>query len=165
MKRILTILTAVAMMMLVSATAAMANTPVSEEDDVLLAHSAINEGSYVLLEVVTDSQRTQMALFESAKIVDSGTTIVFKNGFTATDDLWHWRKNIEDGVPDKRSGTITVLDQDLSTVISQFNFYEGWPSKSFVVDQGHLSYWRYGRHSRRNAGLLPPASLDLGRFQ
>ena len=31
--------------------------------------------------------------------------IVLERGFTASDDLWKWRKNIEDGVIDRRSGT------------------------------------------------------------
>src|SRR5690242_2350474 len=39
--------------------------------------------------------------------------IVLERGFTASDDLWNWRKNIEDGVIDRRSGTITILDQNL----------------------------------------------------
>ncbi len=29
-----------------------------------------------------------------------------RGGFTATDDLWKWRKNIEDGMIDRRSGTV-----------------------------------------------------------
>jgi phage tail-like protein len=33
--------------------------------------------------------------------------IVLERGYTATDDLWKWRKNIEDGIIDRRSGTIT----------------------------------------------------------
>ncbi len=60
--------------------------------------------------------------------------IVLERGFTATDDLWQWRKNIEDGVIDRRSGTITMLDQDLDTIVAQYNFYEGWPSKWYVPD-------------------------------
>jgi phage tail-like protein len=60
--------------------------------------------------------------------------IVLERGFTATDDLWKWRKNIEDGIIDRRSGTITILDQDMSTVVAQYNFYEGWPCKWFVPD-------------------------------
>ena len=60
--------------------------------------------------------------------------IVLERGFTATDDLWKWRKNIEDGIIDRRSGTITVLDQDLTTIVAQYNFYEGWPVKWYVPE-------------------------------
>ncbi|MBT3219131.1 MAG: phage tail protein [Proteobacteria bacterium] len=60
--------------------------------------------------------------------------ITLERGFTATDDLWLWRKNIEDGIIDRRAGTITMLDQDLDTIVAQYNFYEGWPCKWFVPE-------------------------------
>lgn len=53
--------------------------------------------------------------------------IVLQRGYTATDDLAKWRKNIEDGEIDRRAGTITVLDNDGTSVVAEFNFYEGWP--------------------------------------
>ena len=64
--------------------------------------------------------------------------ISLERGFTATDDLWQWRKNIEDGIIDRRSGTITMLDQDGETIVAQFNFYEAWIQKWEVptVDSG-----------------------------
>ena len=61
--------------------------------------------------------------------------IVLERGYTATDDLWKWRKNIEDGIIDRRSGTLTCLDQDLSTIVAQYNFYEAWPAKWYVPAQ------------------------------
>ncbi|MEO0605637.1 MAG: phage tail protein [Myxococcota bacterium] len=61
--------------------------------------------------------------------------IVLERGFTATPDLWKWRKNIEDGIIDRRSGTVTVLDQDLTTIVAQYNFFEAWPCKWNVPDQ------------------------------
>ena len=60
--------------------------------------------------------------------------IVLERGYTATDDLWTWRKNIEDGKIDRRSGSIIVLDQDGQTEVARYNFYEGWPSKWYVPD-------------------------------
>lgn len=54
------------------------------------------------------------------------SNITLERGFTATDDLWLWRKNIEDGIIDRRSGTLTVLDQDLKSIVAQYNFYESW---------------------------------------
>jgi phage tail-like protein len=60
--------------------------------------------------------------------------IVLERGFTATDDLWQWRKNIEDGKIDRRSGSIIVLDQDGQTEVARYNFYEGWPNKWNVPD-------------------------------
>jgi len=60
--------------------------------------------------------------------------IVLERGYTATDDLWLWRKNIEDGVIDRRSGSIIILDQDGQTEVARYNFYEGWPCKWYVPD-------------------------------
>jgi phage tail-like protein len=60
--------------------------------------------------------------------------IVLERGYTATDDLWQWRKNIEDGIIDRRSGSIIILDQDGETEVGRYNFYEGWPCKWFVPD-------------------------------
>ncbi|MCA9488657.1 MAG: phage tail protein [Myxococcales bacterium] len=60
--------------------------------------------------------------------------IVLERGYTATDDLWKWRKNIEDGIIDRRSGTLTVLDTDMESIVKQFNFYEAFPSKWYVPE-------------------------------
>ncbi len=55
--------------------------------------------------------------------------IVLERGYTTTDDLWEWRKNIEDGKIDRRSGSVIILDQDGTTEVARYNFYEGWPCK------------------------------------
>ena len=60
--------------------------------------------------------------------------IVLERGYTATDDLWQWRKNIEDGKIDRRSGSVIVLDQDGQTEVARYNFYEGWPAKWYVPE-------------------------------
>lgn len=60
--------------------------------------------------------------------------IVLERGYTATDDLWQWRKNIEDGKIDRRSGSVIILDQDGQTEVARYNFYEGWPCKWNVPD-------------------------------
>ena len=117
-------------------------------------------GAYnFLLEVggITGDQQTIIGGFRAMKGMDSETeiiefkqgndkvvrkkpgrttyaNIVLERGFTATDDLWQWRKNIKDGMIDRRSGTITVLDQDLTTIVAQYNFYEGWPCKWYVPE-------------------------------
>ena len=53
--------------------------------------------------------------------------IVLERGYTATDDLWQWRKNIEDGKIDRRAGSVIILDQDGQTEVARYNFSEGWP--------------------------------------
>jgi len=60
--------------------------------------------------------------------------IVLERGYTATDDLWQWRKNIEEGKIDRRSGSVIILDQDGQTEVARYNFYHGWPCKWFVPD-------------------------------
>jgi len=60
--------------------------------------------------------------------------IVLERGYTATDDLWQWRKNIEDGKIDRRSGSIIILDNDGQTEVARYNFFEAWPAKWYVPD-------------------------------
>ncbi len=60
--------------------------------------------------------------------------IVLERGYTATDDLWDWRLNIEEGTIDRRSGSVIILDQDGTTEVARYNFYEGWPCKWYVPD-------------------------------
>lgn len=60
--------------------------------------------------------------------------ITLERGYTATDDLWEWRKNIEDGKIDRRSGSVVILDQDGTTEVARYNFYEAWPCKWYVPD-------------------------------
>ncbi len=60
--------------------------------------------------------------------------IVLERGYTATDNLWEWRKNIEDGNIDRRSGSVIVLDQDGETEVARYNFFEAWPCKWNVPD-------------------------------
>ena len=62
------------------------------------------------------------------------SNIVLERGYTATDDLWQWRTNIEDGKIDRRSGSIIVLDQDGATEVARYNFFEAWPCKWNVPD-------------------------------
>jgi phage tail-like protein len=60
--------------------------------------------------------------------------IVLERGYTATDDLWQWRKNIEEGKIDRRSGSVVILDQDGEHEVARYNFFEGWPCKWNVPD-------------------------------
>lgn len=62
------------------------------------------------------------------------SNIVLERGYTASDDLWQWRKNIEDGKIDRRSGSVIILDQDGDSEVARYNFYEAWPCKWFVPD-------------------------------
>lgn len=56
------------------------------------------------------------------------TNISLKRGFTADTALWDWRKMVMDGRTQRRSGTITLLNEERTPVL-RWNFSEGWPVK------------------------------------
>lgn len=64
------------------------------------------------------------------------SNITLKRGYVATDELWLWRKQIEDGDDlIRRNGAIVVLDSNGAEVL-RYNFFEAWPSKwkGFTLD-------------------------------
>ena len=54
--------------------------------------------------------------------------IVLKRGFTASKELWEWRKKVINGRTDRRSGSITLLNEAREPAL-EWKFREGWPSK------------------------------------
>ena len=54
--------------------------------------------------------------------------IVLKRGVTQDTQLWQWRKAIEQGTPDRRSGAIVLLDDERNPV-RRWRFSEGWVTK------------------------------------
>ena len=56
------------------------------------------------------------------------TNIVLKRGYTESKELWQWMKATVDGQPERRNGTIKMLDETGQTV-QQFEFFDGWPSR------------------------------------
>ena len=54
--------------------------------------------------------------------------IVLKRGITQDNQLWLWRKAIEQGTPDRRSGAIVLLDDEHNPV-RRWRFSEGWIAK------------------------------------
>jgi len=55
------------------------------------------------------------------------TNITLKRGYSDK-GLWEWRKKIVDGQTDRRSGTITLLDESRKPALV-WRFFEAWPSK------------------------------------
>ncbi len=123
----------------------MANPGVSEE---------LYAGFHFLLEIegITGDAKTVVGGFKSISGMDSSTeivefkqgndirvrkkpgrttysNIVLERGYTATDDLWEWRKAIEEGSIDRRSGAVIILDHDCETEVARYEFFEGWPCK------------------------------------
>jgi len=56
------------------------------------------------------------------------TIITLKRGFTASADLWEWRKKVIDGHTERQSGAIVMQDEAREEVL-RWNFREGWPCK------------------------------------
>jgi len=53
----------------------------------------------------------------------------FKRGYTPDGkDLWDWRKSVVEGRTERRSGTITLLNEARQPALV-WRFYEAWPSK------------------------------------
>jgi phage tail-like protein len=67
------------------------------------------------------------------------SNIVLKRGIidSAQNDLWNWRKNIIDGVPDRRDGAIILMRRDGSEVL-RYEFFEAFPVvwRGFSLDAG-----------------------------
>ena len=54
--------------------------------------------------------------------------ITLKRGYTDNPELWNWRKNIVNGVADRRDGSIVLLDEQRKDVL-RWNFTAGWIHK------------------------------------
>ena len=54
--------------------------------------------------------------------------ITFKRGFTADKKLWDWRKLVLDGKTERKSGTVTLLNEARETAM-RWTFREAWPRK------------------------------------
>jgi phage tail-like protein len=54
--------------------------------------------------------------------------ISLKRGFTASKELWEWRKKVLDGRTERQSGAIVLLNEAHEEAL-RWNFREGWPSK------------------------------------
>ncbi len=71
------------------------------------------------------------------------SNIVLERGYTATDDLWQWRQNVEEGKIDRRSGAVIILDNDGSTEVARYEFFNGfickWQVPDFAADQSAMA--------------------------
>ena len=54
--------------------------------------------------------------------------IMLRRGWTQDLDLWLWRKTVLEGVTERRSGSIVLLDEARQEAL-RFNFREGWICK------------------------------------
>jgi len=56
------------------------------------------------------------------------TAITLKRGITDSDELWKWRMTVMQGKPDRRNGSVVLLD-DTGAEKLRWNFHLAWPSK------------------------------------
>jgi phage tail-like protein len=56
------------------------------------------------------------------------TNIVLKRGLTRDLSLYQWRQTVVEGTPDRRNGSVILLDDDHNDVL-RWNFRDGWPCK------------------------------------
>jgi phage tail-like protein len=55
--------------------------------------------------------------------------LTLKWGVTASKELWNWRKQVIQGVFDRKNGSVVLFDLTNSTEVARWNFVRGWPSK------------------------------------
>jgi phage tail-like protein len=56
------------------------------------------------------------------------SNISLKRGITDSKELWNWFKNLLNGVPDRRNGSIILQDEQNGDVL-RWNFENGWICK------------------------------------
>ena len=56
------------------------------------------------------------------------SNITLKRGYTQNRELWNWRKNIVNGVADRRDGSVVLMDEERRDVL-RWNFTAGWIHK------------------------------------
>jgi phage tail-like protein len=54
--------------------------------------------------------------------------IALKRGFTENNELWNWYKNVLNGVPDRRNGSVVLQDEQHNDVL-RWNFENSWICK------------------------------------
>lgn len=56
------------------------------------------------------------------------SNIVLRRGYTANPELFDWYRQTADGVIERKSGSVILLD-DSAQEIQRFNFFEAWPCR------------------------------------
>ena len=56
------------------------------------------------------------------------SNLTLKRGYTDNRELWDWRNNVLNGVPDRRNGAIVLMDEQRKDVL-RWEFEGGWIHK------------------------------------
>jgi len=62
-------------------------------------------------------------------------TITLKRGLTGAKELWEWHNNVMQGIPDRRSGSVIMMDTVGSEVL-RYNFTNAMCSKLSLSEGG-----------------------------
>ncbi|HKQ74185.1 MAG TPA: phage tail protein, partial [Blastocatellia bacterium] len=54
--------------------------------------------------------------------------LTLKRGITDSDELWKWRETVVNGKPERKNGSVILLD-DTGAEKLRWNFFNAWPSK------------------------------------
>jgi phage tail-like protein len=82
------------------------------------------EGDSVDYREGTDKQNHVRKLVGLRKFAN----ITLKRGYTRNDKLWAWYTNIANGTPDRRDGTITLMDEG-HTAVLRWRISAAWVNK------------------------------------
>ncbi len=83
-----------------------------------------SEGDAVEYREGTDLPLTVRKLIGLRKYMN----ITLKRGYTENMELWNWYQNIINGIPDRRNGSIILMDEQRNDVM-RWNFENGWINK------------------------------------
>jgi phage tail-like protein len=56
------------------------------------------------------------------------TNVVLKRGYTTNNELWNWYKNVANGIADRRSGSIILMDEERNEV-KRWQVENAWINK------------------------------------
>lgn len=56
------------------------------------------------------------------------SNVTLKRGYTQNAELWNWYRNIQNGVPDRRNGSIILMDEERKDVM-RWSIENAWPNK------------------------------------
>jgi len=56
------------------------------------------------------------------------SNVVLRRGCTVSSELSDWRRRIENGENDRRSGSVILLDSEMQET-ARWNFFEAWPCR------------------------------------
>ena len=56
------------------------------------------------------------------------SNVVLRRGCTVSSELYDWRRRIEKGESDRRSGSVILLDGEMQEA-ARWNFFEAWPCR------------------------------------